>query len=674
MKANKHSYGERRKLFARILALVLALLMLGGTAYYLIYMLMIAVGAEAPLYSAVAEDDLNIRVGLMYGDGVTESFETTTVNGYTVGVQPLQDGVYAYTPFWYISGNRVTAAIDKNLTYQNGTYSAAKNADPVYVGGYHIEFITDYAVTDMTAAEQMRQNLDAVLSPSGMYSFPVYKDGVIRLRVGSFSTEAAAAEVYPYVAGIMNYFAAEIAAPSETAITLLDSETGRILMEYDSSDGTSLGLSATDSAASGNVYIKTPVQNVYDGVMAYTRYTEEGMDGVAVTNVLTLDQYVEGVLPYEISSTWPMETLKAFSIAARSYAAYTLGRHDSAYHFDLCNGGHCQLYRGAGRVDQNVKDAVKSTHGLIITYQGEIASTYYSSSCGGNTVSIGDVWGGASSPYLIAHETPWERYSEHTNGFWTVEISPTELLNYLREQKGLTQLKGYIASISVLEYAPNSTYVKKLRFTDAYGNSVDIVNTDKVRSTLGAYLKSANFVVGQGSVTYTLDTVQVVGERIIDNKTQKHVLAPVDAGTASLVSSGLFVQSADALESIPNDSALILTGNGTVSPGDAPLYVQAATGELTYLGKSDITSVPASEIQLPRTIQEYTVVTETKTASASAQSNFIFVGKGWGHGAGMSQYGAKDLADLGYDYEHIINAYFTDVEIVHYKTIPALDR
>ena len=63
------------------------------------------------------------------------------------------------------------------------------------------------------------------------------------------------------------------------------------------------------------------------------------------------------------------------------------------------------------------------------------------------------------------------------------------------------------------------------------------------------------------------------------------------------------------------------------------------------------------------------MTTETKIATASNPNNFIFVGKGWGHGAGMSQYGAKDLADLGYDYEHIINAYYTNVDIVYYSTL-----
>ena len=56
-----------------------------------------------------------------------------------------------------------------------------------------------------------------------------------------------------------------------------------------------------------------------------------------------------------------------------------------------------------------------------------------------------------------------------------------------------------------------------------------------------------------------------------------------------------------------------------------------------------------------------------KVAYAKDEDNFIFVGKGWGHGVGMSQYGARDLADMGYGYEDILNSYFTDVEIIDWE-------
>jgi stage II sporulation protein D len=56
-----------------------------------------------------------------------------------------------------------------------------------------------------------------------------------------------------------------------------------------------------------------------------------------------------------------------------------------------------------------------------------------------------------------------------------------------------------------------------------------------------------------------------------------------------------------------------------------------------------------------------------KIAYAEDEDNFIFVGKGWGHGVGISQYGARDLADLGYSAEEILHSYFTDVEILDYE-------
>ena len=106
---------------------------------------------------------------------------------------------------------------------------------------------------------------------------------------------------------------------------------------------------------------------------------------------------------------------------------------------------------------------------------------------------------------------------------------------------------------------------------------------------------------------------------------------------------------------------------------DNSLSIQTGNSVLSYKNGSDSVSDTAAlqngNVQIPRTVKEYSVTTETKTAVASNPNNFIFVGKGYGHGAGLSQYGAKTLADLGYDYEHIINAYFTGVEIVYYKTL-----
>ncbi len=54
-------------------------------------------------------------------------------------------------------------------------------------------------------------------------------------------------------------------------------------------------------------------------------------------------------------------------------------------------------------------------------------------------------------------------------------------------------------------------------------------------------------------------------------------------------------------------------------------------------------------------------------AYAEDENNFIFVGKGWGHGVGMSQYGALDMANLGYSSTDILEAYFKNIEVMNYR-------
>ena len=58
--------------------------------------------------------------------------------------------------------------------------------------------------------------------------------------------------------------------------------------------------------------------------------------------------------------------------------------------------------------------------------------------------------------------------------------------------------------------------------------------------------------------------------------------------------------------------------------------------------------------------------TAYKTAYAEDRDNFIIVGKGWGHGVGMSQWGAYELGLKGYTAKEILDAYFTDIDIMDY--------
>ncbi|MBR2848424.1 MAG: SpoIID/LytB domain-containing protein [Clostridia bacterium] len=668
---------SRSKRIARVLSLILALLMIGGSAYYMIYLLIIGVSAADTYgYLEPVLEDVNIRIGLKYGSGVPVSYETTAANGYTLGSQPLADGYFKLSPFWKMDTKTIAVATHTNLVKESGAYAHASNTQNVSVGCYHVEFTADYSMHDSAVLEQQLAIINRTLAPHGFYAFPSYLNGNLRIRVGAFSTRQEAEAMYPVIAGFVGNFSAEIVDPSPSSVIIIDPSSNQILFTYDCSDGTSLGL-APIQGGDTTTYTKSSVGNVYEGVFAYNRHCDDGVDGVAVINVLTLDQYVQGVLPYEISNSWPIETQKACAIVARSYAASCLGNHAATNGFDLCNSTHCQAYHGAGRVNDKVIDATVSTHGLIVAHKGNVAPTYYASSSGGYTINSGDVWGGTQYGFLTARSTPWERYTDHAGGFWTKEISPEELLDYLVNTKNRTELAGggYIKSIEVLAYASNTPYVKTVRITAANGASITLNYTDNVRLGLG--LKSANFVVGQGSVVYTEDTVEVLGDRLIDSSTDQYVNSPIGGTT----SSEGFIRY--------DEPQTILTENGTVQSFVAGLPILTASGSelavsetmlvLTsqnmHLFNAGALAPPSSSSSSPtvstgtKTVKDYTVHTETKTAYASSSRNFIFVGKGTGHGTGLSQWGAKDLGDLGYNFLQILNAYFTDIEVVYYKEL-----
>jgi SpoIID/LytB domain protein len=138
-------------------------------------------------------------------------------------------------------------------------------------------------------------------------------------------------------------------------------------------------------------------------------------DGLVLLDRVSVDDYLLGI--QEVPFSWPEEALRAQVVAARTYLAWTLRRgragSGSTYGFDICASSACQVYGGldqvAGGEGQRWKDAVESTAGEILIYDGAPALAMYSSTTGGRTRSYEDVYGGRSPiPYLQAVASPGE--------------------------------------------------------------------------------------------------------------------------------------------------------------------------------------------------------------------------------------------------------------------------
>ena len=136
-------------------------------------------------------------------------------------------------------------------------------------------------------------------------------------------------------------------------------------------------------------------------------------------NVLPMDSYVRGVVPYEMPASWDAAALRSQAVAARTYAAWLRAQNPRRY-YQICDTTSCQVYGGVAAEQTSSNDAVTATAGKILTYQGKPAFTQFSSSSGGWT-SKGSV------PYLPAKKDPYDNIAMNANHSWKVVVSARSL-------------------------------------------------------------------------------------------------------------------------------------------------------------------------------------------------------------------------------------------------------
>ncbi len=109
-------------------------------------------------------------------------------------------------------------------------------------------------------------------------------------------------------------------------------------------------------------------------------------DGIVI--VMSLDEYVKGVLAREMPPYWPREALKAQAVAARAYAASARRHADAGA--DVCTTSHCQVWSPLHY--ETTDQAVDSTHNVAVTYAGNIISAFFFGHCDGQTRNSEAVW------------------------------------------------------------------------------------------------------------------------------------------------------------------------------------------------------------------------------------------------------------------------------------------
>jgi stage II sporulation protein D len=156
---------------------------------------------------------------------------------------------------------------------------------------------------------------------------------------------------------------------------------------------------------------KQPVQvgkNAYRGGLLVVSNGKR----LQVVNVVDLESYLQGVVGSEVPSTWPTAALEAQAIAARSYALAELQTVVTSSPFNLYADGRSQVYGGIAAETPSTTKAVQATAGKVVLYQGKVATTYFSSSSGGETAGGVDRKG-KPLPYLAPVSDPYDSLSPY---------------------------------------------------------------------------------------------------------------------------------------------------------------------------------------------------------------------------------------------------------------------
>lgn len=160
-------------------------------------------------------------------------------------------------------------------------------------------------------------------------------------------------------------------------------------------------------------------------------------EGLSLVNEVELESYLRGVLPSEIGNppAAEYEAVKAQAVAARSYTLSYIGRR-AEHGFDLWATTEDQVYEGTKRENEQSDRALHETRGEVALADGLPLRALYSSTCGGRTSNVEDVWPWPWTSYLRSvrdagrDDSSYCARSGHYR--WTESWSVAEFLDLVR--------------------------------------------------------------------------------------------------------------------------------------------------------------------------------------------------------------------------------------------------
>lgn len=321
-------------------------------------------------------------------------------------------------------------------------------------------------------------------------------------------------------------------------------------------------LEITDSSGR-KLYFESPVRLRANSPLSFDnsglKYSGEFIikvigNQIQVNHLINLENYLAGVVQNEIGNGAPLEALKAQAVAARSHAVSMLlyNRHKNDG-YDLCNGTHCQVYKGEYLQNANILEAVLSTGGEILSYNGRAIDATYHSACGGKTDSSQLIWRGTPTPYLMGvtciddadnldlsredDARRWINTSTNSSGMSSWERASQTWTRSIRLSTLASNLG--LSSISRAEILARgqSGRILSIRFTGS--SSKTVTGEYQIRRAFGSLPSSLFFIDGRYSINSNGNAVYELGANLrIKGKGSGHGVGMCQVGALRMSRDG----------------------------------------------------------------------------------------------------------------------------------------
>ena len=399
----------------------------------------------------------------------------------------------------------------------------------------------------------------------------------------------------------------------------------------------------SDENAVNGIYIhESEKDTLFSGDLKLVS-SEGGIDAVLTIQV---EEYLYGVVAYEMSDSFPLEALKAQAVAARTYA---MRAKDGASKrdYDVTDTTADQVFKGFDAANTRVIRAVDETRGIVGMSGGTYAGCYYTASNGGQIASTEQIWGGKTS-YIVMKDDPYDLENP---------LSQTKKAQIAKKPDASDAISGALAA-SIAESMASmgfSDEIADIRIDEIL--SVVPVNPDCADSRMYRDMEFTFTASGRRLIEIlpepeaTPEEAEATPDEPKEDESEfvDWANAPLPEPTVEVSQDGWdFLADpipASAEEATPDAPRFELSD---FEAADAPFTVRLSTyGLLKNL------------LNLAINTSDYEVFEVVES-----QNSFTLVSRRFGHGIGMSQRGAQTMADkYGMNCEEILNFYYPGMEL-----------